>query len=700
MSESNHPVSSLIANLVRIPALRENSMRDKHEGQSRRGRQYPPKRSEKVDRNTFSRFIIFEPQATMIALMLARMALVGFLSIAPVVSPQAHAGDSLPAAGALAPASPAPVSPASVSPAARALVMHGAPERTIGTDGAFKPPAYMDSAARGGRLTLGVQGAFDNLNPLTIKGTTAPAGLSSLTLQPLMRRALEEPFTLYPLVARSVELAPDNSAVTFFLDPRARFSDGKPLTAEDVRFTVELLRTNGRPNHRNALGKITGVSVLNPHAIRFDLAGNQDRELPLILAMFPVLPKHATDSDTFSQSGFTPLVGSGPYVVGAVRPGESISFTRTPNWWGDALDSERAITSFDEIRYDYFRDATAMFEAFKAGLIDVRIETDPRRWAGGYNIPAVRTGQIVQERAPFAAPKGMTGFVFNERRPLFDDIRVREALSFAFDFEWVNANLYSGLYQRSNSYFADSELSAAGRPADAREKELLRPWPDAVRADILDGVWSPAASEGSGRDRANLQRAVDMLASAGYRLDKGVMRNPEGQPLAFEVMVTGREHERLALALAASLRWIGVEARVRVVDAVQYERRRQTFDYDMIIATWAASPSPGNEQYFRWGSRAAAQQASFNFAGVTSPAVDAMIAALLAADSKEDYVSAVRALDRTLLSGFHVIPLYYAPDIWLARWKHVGRPDPLPLLGAAPETWWRTDQPLKQAHDK
>jgi len=582
----------------------------------------------------------------------------------------------------------------------QALAMHGEPARARGPDGAFLPPQITPTPARGGRLVIGVQGAFDSLNPLTIKGMTAPTGIVSLTLQPLMRRALDEPFTLYPLVARSVDVAPDQSAVTFHLDPRARFSDGQPLTAEDVKFTFTLLRAHGRPNYRNALGKVTAIQIAGPHVIRFELAGNQDRELPLILAMVPVLPKHAIDPETFGQTGFTPLVGSGPYTVGEVRPGESISFVRDHAWWGDALASERTAANFDEIRYDYFRDATAMFEAFKAGLIDVRIETDPRRWANGYNIPAARSGQIIRENAPFAAPKGMSGFVFNERRPLFGDVRVREALSFAFDFEWVNRNLYSGLYRRSDSYFADSRLSAAGRPAGLRERELLRPWPDAVRADIMEGKWAPARSDGSGRDRANLQRAIALLETAGYRLENGVMRDGKGAPLAFEVMVTGREHERLALALSSALRRIGVRARVRVVDSVQYERRRQTFDYDMIIAAWPTSPSPGNEQYFRWGSRAAGQQASFNFAGAKSPAIDAMIAAMLSASAEDDYVSAVRALDRVLLSGFHVIPLYYAPHIWLARWKHVGRPDPLPLLGAAPETWWRADLPATASRQR
>jgi len=616
--------------------------------------------------------------------MFVRLALAGFMTLIPASMAMAGADAGGP----------------DDAPRPQALAMHGEPARPRGPDGAFLPPRITPTPARGGRLVIGVQGAFDSLNPLTIKGMTAPAGIVSLTLQPLMRRALDEPFTLYPLVARSVEVAPDNSAVTFHLDPRARFSDGRPLTAEDVQFTFTLLRAHGRPNYRNALGKVTAIQIAGPHVIRFELAGNQDRELPLILAMVPVLPKHAIDPETFGQTGFTPLVGSGPYTVGDVRPGESISFVRNRAWWGDALASERGSANFDEIRYDYFRDATAMFEAFKAGLIDVRIETDPRRWANGYNIPAVRSGQIIQENAPFAAPKGMSGFVFNERRPLFGDVRVREALSFAFDFEWVNRNLYSGLYRRSDSYFADSRLSAAGRPAGARERELLRPWPGAVRADIMEGKWTPARSNGSGRDRANLQRAIDLLATAGYRLEGGVMRDRKGAPLAFEVMVTGREHERLALALSSALRRIGVRVRVRVVDSVQYERRRQTFDYDMIIATWQTSPSPGNEQYFRWGSRAAGQQASFNFAGARSPAIDAMIAAMLSAGAEDDYVSAVRALDRVLLSGFHVIPLYYAPHIWLARWKHVGRPDPLPLLGAAPETWWRADLPATASRQR
>ncbi|MFC0283342.1 extracellular solute-binding protein [Camelimonas abortus] len=573
-----------------------------------------------------------------------------------------------------------------------AMTMYGAPGWPRGPDGEFVALESRWPGRRGGRLTLGVHGAFDSLNPFTVKGMSAPAAVSMLTVQSLMRRALDEPFTLYPQIARAARVAPDLSCVVFWLDPRARFSDGRPVTAQDVTFSFALLAVHGRPNHRNALRRITGVSTPDPGRIAIALAGNQDRELPMILAMTPVLPRHATPAgEAFARTGFTPLTGSGPYEVASVRPGESVTFRRVKNWWGDAAPSLRDAFRFDEIRYDYYRDVTALASAFSAGLIDVRIETEPRRWMAARRLPAVRDGRILLEHAPVAAPKGMTGFVFNERRRPFGDARVREALTCAFDFEWVNRAYYHGLYRRADSYFAGSELSAAGRPATEKERALLAPFPGAVREDIMEGRWRPPASDGAGRDRAALARAVGLLAEAGYALKDGRMRDGAGRPLAFEVMVTGRDDERLALALQAGLKRIGVAVRVRVVDSVQYERRRQTFDYDMIIAAWRASPSPGNEQYFRWGSRAADQQASFNFAGVKSPAADAMIAAVTAAATREDHVAAVRALDRVLLSGFHVIPLYYAPHVWLARWRHVGRPDPLPLLGPAPETWWRTD---------
>lgn len=566
------------------------------------------------------------------------------------------------------------------------LAMHGPP--------ALPPdfthfPYVNPEAPQGGRIVLGVQGTFDSLNPFPVKGLTAAHGIVNLIVEPLMRRSLDEPFTLYPLVARTVEVPEDRSSATFHLDPRARFSDGKPVTAEDVRFTFELLREKGRPNYRNAYGKVARVEVPDPHTIRFDLAGAGDRELPLILCIMPVLAKHAVDPATFDATSFQPLLGSGPYTVASLRPGESITYRRDPDYWGTDLPSNRGTFNVDEVRYDYYRDANSLFEAFKAGLYDFRIEADPTRWLNGYDIPPVREGRIVREALPNRLPKGMSGFVFNTRRPPFDDVRVREALGFLFDFEWTNKNLFGGVYRRTGSYFEGSPtLSAGGRPADAAERALLAPYPDAVRADILEGRWEPPVSDGSGRDRSMARRALDLLSAAGFEPADGTIRR-QSEPLAFEIMVLSRDQERIALAFAKGLARIGIAARIRQVDSVQYERRRQRYDFDMMIASWPVSPSPGNEQIFRWGSASAGREASFNFAGARSPAIDAMIEAMLTASEQEEFAVAVRALDRVLLSGFYVVPLYHLPDQWLAYDARLKRPVAVPLFGTAIELWWR-----------
>ena len=538
---------------------------------------------------------------------------------------------------------------------------------------------------------LGVQGTFDSLNPFPVKGLTAAHGAIGFIVEPLMRRSLDEPFTLYPLVARGLDMPDDRAEVTFHLDPRARFSDGRPITSDDVRFTFELLREKGRPNYRNSYAKVASVETPDRHTIRFDLAGANDRELPLILGLMPVLARHAVDPATFDSTSFKPLLGSGPYLAADVRPGESITYRRDPTYWGADLPANRGTFNFDEVRYDYYRDANSLFEAFKAGLYDFRIEADPTRWLNGYDIPAVREGRLVREALPNRLPKGMSGFVFNTRRPLFEDVRVREALGFMFDFEWINKNLFGGVYRRTGSYFEGSpDLSARGRPADAAERALLAPYPEAVRPDILEGRWQAPVSDGSGRDRETARRALKLLSEAGFEpSDGGLRRRSDGEPLAFEIMVVSRDQERIALAFATSLARIGVGVRIRLVDSVQFERRRQRYEFDMMIASWAVSPSPGNEQIFRWGSASAEREGSFNFAGAKSPAVDAMIDAMLGATTQEGLAAAVRALDRVLLSGFYVVPLYHLPEQWIAYDARLKRPPAIPLFGTDIGLWWR-----------
>jgi peptide/nickel transport system substrate-binding protein len=570
--------------------------------------------------------------------------------------------------------------------ARHAIAMHGEPALAPG----FPAFRYVNpSAPQGGRLTQGVVGTFDNLNPLIVKGL-AVSQVRGYVIESLLARGYDEPFTLYGLIARAVETDASRSYVTFHLDPAARFSDGKPVTVEDVIFSWQLLRDKGRPNHRTYYTKVAKAEAVAERAVRFDLSGTEDRELPLILGLMPVLARYAVNPDTFEETSFRPPLGTGPYVVGEVDPGKSVTLRRNPSYWGRDLAINRGFWNFDELRFDYYREANSHLEAFKRGLYDFRNELDPGRWQTAYDFPAVRDGRVVKEALPTGTPKASSFFVFNTRRAMFSDIRVREALLQLFDFEWINHSYFFDLYQRTASYFDGSELSSHGRPADARERALLAPFPDAVRSDVLDGTWSPPVSDGSGRDRAMLKRALTLFAAAGYELRGTLLvERKSGRPFAFEIMVTARDEERLALLFAQSLKRAGIAARVRMVDAVQYEGRRLNYDFDMIQYRWDQSLSPGNEQAFYWGSAAADQPGTRNYMGVKSAAVDAMIAALLKAESRDDFVAAVRALDRTLLSGFYVIPLFHLPAQWIARWTIIGRPATTSLYGYLPETWWR-----------
>ena len=603
------------------------------------------------------------------------------MHLMPIPTVLAAAGIALCGALALV-GQPAPAG----AEAAHAIAMHGRPAMPDG----FTAPDYVNAdAPQGGRMVQGVLGTFDSLNPFIVKGLAAQA-IRGYVFESLMARGYNEPFTLYGLLARTVETDEARSYVTFSLDPAARFSDGVPVTADDVIFSWQLLRDHGRPNHRAFYSKVAKAEKLDARRVRFDLGGSNDRELPLILGLMPVLAQHAIDVARFEETTLAKPVGSGPYVVAEIDTGKSVTLKRDPNYWGQALPINRGLWNFDALRVDYYRDANAYFEAFKAGLYDVRSETDPGRWRTGYDIPAVRDGRIVKEAFANGLPKVNSAFVFNTRRPIFSDIRVREAITLLFDAEWVNRNFFFDLYRRSAGFFPGSELSAYHRPADARERALLAPFPDAVRADVLDGTWSPPATDGSGRDRANFRQALTLLDAAGYEFKGTTLRaRGGGRPFAFEIMVTSRDQERLALAFAGNLARAGIQAQVRLVDAVQYDQRRVSFDFDMIENRWDQSLSPGNEQSFYWGSAAADEQGSRNYMGVRSAAVDAMIEAMLRARARDNFVAAVRALDRVLVSGCYVVPLFYLSEQWVARWSFVAHPARTSLSGYLPETWWR-----------
>nr|WP_249133109.1 extracellular solute-binding protein [Bradyrhizobium sp. AUGA SZCCT0182] len=566
-----------------------------------------------------------------------------------------------------------------------AISMHGAP--ALPADFAHMPYAKPD-APKGGRLVWGLLGTFDSLNPFIVRGL-ALQQIRGFVVESLMSRGNDEAFTLYGLLARSVETDDIRSYVTFHLDPRARFSDGKPVTADDVLFSWALLRDRGRPNHRQYYAKVAKAEAPDPLTIRFDFGGAPDRELPLILGLMPVLPRHAVDPETFEDTTMTGPVGSGPYRVTAVRPGASVTLTRNPDYWGRDLPANRGLWNFDEIRFDYYRESNGQFEAFKRGLYDFRNEAEPLRWHDGYDFPAARSGELIRDIIKPGMPQPSEYLVFNTRRPLFSDVRVRRALTLLFDFEWINRNYFFGLYTRAGGFFAGSELSAYGRAADARERELLKPYLAHIPPDILDGSFRLPVSDGSGRDRAALRVALALLSEAGYVLDGTVLRQRATKaPLTFEILVTTRDQERIALAYSRDLKRAGIEASVRAVDPVQFDQRRLGYEFDMLQNRWDQSLSPGNEQSFYWGSQAADIPGTRNYMGAKDPAIDALIAALLEARERPEFVSAVRALDRTLMSGFYAIPLFNVAEQWIARWNRVERPSTIALTGYLPETWW------------
>lgn len=577
------------------------------------------------------------------------------------------------------------LSPASGEPR-HAIAMHGKPAYPDG----FTHFNYVNpNASKGGRLTLAVLGTFDSLNPLTVRGT-AVQQIRNYVVESLLARGQDEPFTLYGLLAEKVETDDARSYVAFQLNPRARFSDGTAVTVDDVLFSWKLLRDKGRPNHRHYYSKVVHAEKTGDRTVRFDFGGGGDRELPLILGLMPILPAHAIDAERFEDSGLKPLIGSGPYRIGEVKPGESVSLERNPDYWGRDLPVNRGLYNFDEIKIDYFRDSNTWFEAFKRQIYDVRFETDPGRWTTQYDFPAARRDHLIREGFVSAEPRPTMAFVFNTRRAIFADPRVRRAVNELFDFEWVNAKLYYGVYRRNGSFFEASELSARGRPAGPRERALLAPFPDAVRADVLEGRYQPPVSDGSGRDRNHLKRALALLSDAGWELHRGkLIERATGKPFRFEIMVSSRDEERLALAFSTMLRRAGIVAVVRSVDSTQFEQRRQTYDFDMLPYTWQQSLSPGNEQYFYFGSSSAGVPGTRNYMGVKSKAIDAMIAAMVAARTREELVAATRALDRILISGSFVVPLFYLPKLWVARWPWIGRPGKAPLTGFAIESWWR-----------
>jgi peptide/nickel transport system substrate-binding protein len=573
-----------------------------------------------------------------------------------------------------------------------AIAMHGEP--ALPADFASFPYVNPD-APKGGAVRYAWLGTFDSVNPFIVQGQGArgPVDLifGDLVFDRLMLRSGDEPFTMYPLLAKSVETDPDRTWVEFTLDERAKFSDGQPVTPDDVIFTLQLLAEKGLPRYGVTASKIEKMEKVGTLGVRFTFK-QADRELPMIIANFPILAKHATNAETFDKSSLKPMIGSGPYRLESVKAGESLTFVRNPDYWAKDIPSKRGIDNYDQVVLTYYRDENAMFEGFKKGLVDIQIEDNAGRWNSQYNFPAAVRGEVVKDIFQNGQPSGMLGIVLNTRRSVFTDREVRTALRDLFDFEWVNRTLLSSAYTRTQSYFDNSELSSNGRPASEGEKSLLSAYPDSVTPAILANGWQPPASDGSGRDRAFLKAGFERLKKAGFKLQDGRLIGPDGKPLVFEMMLKGQENQGIAMAWQQTLRTLGVEVNIRSVDASQFLQRQINYDFDAMVFNYTASLSPGVEQMTRWGSEAAGQPGTFNYAGVKNPAVDGLVQAMLTVRDRKAFVDAVRAYDRVLMSGAYVVPLYYRPNQWVAHWSRIRRPEITPLFGFQLMTWWHEAQ--------
>lgn len=570
------------------------------------------------------------------------------------------------------------------------MAMHGPPALPEG----FEHFPWADpNAVKGGEIVLAESGTFDSLNPYIIKGT-APVLLRDLATARLMEQNPDEPFAVYGFIAQTIEVPEDRSWVEFRLDPRARFSDGTPVTVEDVVFTMELLRSkDAQPNTRNYYSRIARVERPGEGRVRFVFAPeNTDRELALILARMPVLSKAWYETHPFGDTSLEPPPTAAPYRVVKVDPGRSLTFERVPDYWGTDLPALTGRYNFDLIRVDYYRDNNASFEAFKAGAFDILRDKDMARWSRGYDFPAMRKGVVERKAFVTGRASGMSAIAMNTRRPLLSDIRVRKALVQLFDFDWMNVNFFDGAYSRTTSYFDNSDLAAHG-PASAAERDLLAPFMDEIDPAVLEEGWLPPAGNDPSARLDNLLAAKRLFEEAGYVVEGGRMvAKATKRPVAFEMLFNNPDHERLALTYADALKRLGILARPRRVDTSQFNRRWRTHDYDLVFwEWWTGTLSPGNEQRLRWSSGVSEVEGSINLPGIRSPGIDAMIDRLTASRTREELVAATRALDRLLLSGYYVIPLYHTNAdnfAWVAGLRF---PEKVPLTGERFDAWWWAD---------
>jgi peptide/nickel transport system substrate-binding protein len=570
------------------------------------------------------------------------------------------------------------------------LAMYGDP--ALPAD--FEALPYTDpDAPKGGRIVFGEAGGFDSLNPHILKGR-APYGIGVYVFEGLLGRSWDEPFTLYGQLAESVETAPDRAWVEFTLNPDARFSDGTPVTVDDVIWSFETLGEEGHPRFASAWDKVSSTERTGERSVRFTFS-EADRELPLILGLRPVMKKAQWEGRSFGESGFATVpIGSGPYVIGDYEAGRYIELDRDPDWWGADLPLNRGQHNLDTIRYDYFGDGDIVLEAFKAGEIDSYRETNAARWATQFDFPAVARGEIVKSEIPHERPSGIKGFVMNTRRAPFDDWRVREAMMQAFNFEFINQTLNGGKQPRITSYFSNSELGMREGPAAGRVAEILQPFAAELLPGALEGYALPV-SDGTERNRSGIRVALALLEQAGWTIQDGRLRNAQGEPFEFEILLSqgATETQQIADIFASALGRIGITPRITSVDSAQYKERTTGFDFDMAWYLRGLSLSPGNEQLLYWGKEAADTPGSRNWMGVKSDAIEAIVGIMLAAESHEEFVAAARALDRVLTTGRYVIPVWHEPVSFLAHDAGLRYPERLPIygdwIGFQPDVWWR-----------
>lgn len=584
------------------------------------------------------------------------------------------------AAGALACLAPASAAEPPIH-RGHAIAMFGEPK--YGPD--FRHFDYVNpDAPVGGALRLGVAGTFDSFNPYITKGNAA-AGIGAETLT---TASDDEPFSRYGLIAEEIEWPEDRSWVVFTLRPEARWHDGRPISVDDVIFSFETLKAKGQPFYRFYYASIARAERIAERKVKFTFTVAGNRELPLIAGEMPILPKHYWEGRDFERSTLEPPLGSGPYRIGAFEAGRFLVVERVADYWGRDLPVNRGHNNFAQTRYDYFRDDTVLRQALKAGVLDFRVENQAKAWALDYDVPAVRDGRLIKRSFPHRRPAGMQAFVFNSRRAVFADRRVREALNYAFDFEWTNRAMFFDQYRRSESYFSNSELAARALPDEA-ELRVLEPFRGRVPDEVFTRVYRAPVTDGSGWPRDNLKIALDLLAGAGWEVrNMELVSAATGEPMRFEILIVSPTFERIVLPFVRNLKRLGIDARIRLVDESQYVNRLRAFDFDTAMLVWGQSESPGNEQRSYWSTAAADQAGSRNYAGIKDGVVDAIIEQLITAPDRDALVARTRALDRVLIWGHYVIPAWHLNADRVLYWDKFAYPANHGARGVQVETWW------------